>query len=153
VLKSEPDWTRLPPEVPPRILELLRHCLQKDKKKRRQSATDVRLDLENAATEPAGATLVPSPPEKSAAKRSLRVAEFSAVVATAAAVALAIAYFRSAQPSPPELRLEITTPQTSSPLHFALSPDGRNIAFVARGDSGPERVWLRPLDKAHARPM
>src|SRR5206468_8308711 len=110
VLKSEPDWTRLPPEVPPRILELLRHCLQKDKKKRRQSATDVRLDLENAATEPAGATLVPSPPEKSAAKRSLRVAEFSAVVATAAAVALAIAYFRSAQPSPPELRLEITTP-------------------------------------------
>ena len=36
VLKSEPDWTRLPSDVPPRIRKLLRLCLQKDVKKRRQ---------------------------------------------------------------------------------------------------------------------
>jgi serine/threonine protein kinase len=34
VLKSEPDWTRLPSNVPLRIRELLRLCLQKDPIKR-----------------------------------------------------------------------------------------------------------------------
>ena len=50
------------------------------------------------------------------------------------------------------MRLEITTPPTLSPLEFALSPDGRYIAFVASGD-GPQRLWLRALDKADAQPM
>src|SRR5438105_5009620 len=35
VLKSDPDWTRLPTDVPPLIPRLLRLCLQKDAKKRR----------------------------------------------------------------------------------------------------------------------
>src|SRR3972149_7378926 len=51
VLKSEPDWTRLPSDVPPSIHKLLRLCLQKDRKKRRQTATDVRLEIEHGATE------------------------------------------------------------------------------------------------------
>ena len=38
-LQSEPDWTRLPPEVPAAIRQLLRLCLQKDVKKRRQTAS------------------------------------------------------------------------------------------------------------------
>ena len=45
-----------------------------------------------------------------------------------------------------EMRLEITTPSTSAPLEFALSPDGRYIVFVASGD-GPQRLWLRALDR------
>src|SRR4029079_14627286 len=48
VLKSDPDWTRLTSDVPPRIRDLLRVCLQKDAKKRRQTATDVRIDIEYA---------------------------------------------------------------------------------------------------------
>jgi Tol biopolymer transport system component len=151
VLEREPDWTRLPADVPPRIRELLRRCLQKDAKKRRQTATDVRFDLEEA-TEPQAAA-VPLPSGEGAAKRRVRVAGFVATLATAAAVALAIPYFRSAEPSPPEMRLQITTPATSSPLHFALSPDGRSIVFVASGDGGPDRLWLRPLDKTDPQPM
>ena len=37
VLQREPDWTLLPANVPPRIRELLRLCLEKDV--RRRSAT------------------------------------------------------------------------------------------------------------------
>ena len=48
VLKSDLDWTRLPLGVPLRIRELLRLCLQKEAKKRRQTATDVRIDIEQA---------------------------------------------------------------------------------------------------------
>jgi Tol biopolymer transport system component len=50
------------------------------------------------------------------------------------------------------MRLEIATPATSVPLQFALSPDGRYIAFVASGD-GPQRLWLRALDKTEAQPL
>src|SRR5207245_9348820 len=53
---------------------------------------------------------------------------------------------------PPEMRLEINTPATSAPQEFALSPDGRYIVFVASGD-GPQRLWLRALDKTDAQPI
>src|SRR5207249_3057227 len=52
----------------------------------------------------------------------------------------------------PEMRLDIITPSTSAPLEFALSPDGRYIVFVASGD-GPQRLWLRALDKTEAQPI
>jgi hypothetical protein len=52
----------------------------------------------------------------------------------------------------PEMRLEINTPSTPAPLEFALSPNGRYIAFVASG-GGPQRLWLRPLDKTDAQPL
>src|SRR5436309_3651792 len=52
VLKVDPDWALLPASVPPRIRELLKLCLQKDARKRRQTATDVRIDIEQAAASP-----------------------------------------------------------------------------------------------------
>ncbi|MEQ1730082.1 MAG: hypothetical protein ABL982_17075, partial [Vicinamibacterales bacterium] len=55
-------------------------------------------------------------------------------------------------PAPPEMRVEITTPATDTPLDFALSPDGRSLVFVASGDGAP-RLWLRPLDQTEARPL
>ena len=62
----------------------------------------------------------------------------------------AMTHFREARPA--EVRLEINTPFTPAPLHFALSPDGRYIVFVASVD-GPRRLWLRALDKTDARPL
>ena len=56
VLQRDPDWARLPANLPPSIPKLLRLCLQKDVRQRRQSAGDVRIDLEQALVGPAGAT-------------------------------------------------------------------------------------------------
>jgi hypothetical protein len=44
---------------------------------------------------------------------------------------------------------EIPTPPTQQPMSFSLSPDGRQLAFVAMGD-GQSRLWIRPLARAHA---
>jgi hypothetical protein len=52
----------------------------------------------------------------------------------------------------PETRVEINTPATPQPLHFAISSDGRQLVFVASGD-GVQRLWLRPLDATAARPL
>jgi Tol biopolymer transport system component len=55
-------------------------------------------------------------------------------------------------PEPDEVRVEINTPATQAPLSFALSPDGSSLVFVASGD-GPQRLWLRRLDKTDAQPL
>ncbi len=50
------------------------------------------------------------------------------------------------------LRLDVVTPQTGDPTSFALSPDGRQIVFVAAGEGG-SKLWLRPLDQTTAQPL
>ena len=56
------------------------------------------------------------------------------------------------KPPPPETRVEIVTPATDDPGSFALSPDGRQIVFVASGD-GASRLWLRSLATTTAQPL
>src|SRR5262252_5622582 len=53
VLKDEPDWTALPADTPAPIRRLLRRSLAKNRKQRLDSATDARLDIEDALTAPA----------------------------------------------------------------------------------------------------
>jgi Tol biopolymer transport system component len=48
--------------------------------------------------------------------------------------------------------VDIVTPATNSPASFALSPDGRKIAYVATGD-GASRLWVRSLDSTSAQPL
>ena len=66
VLKSDPDWTRLPANTPAAIRKLLRRCLEKDRKRRLADAADARLELEEALATPAAAdsptTPVPGSP-------------------------------------------------------------------------------------------
>ena len=56
VLERDPDWSRVPSNVPAAVHRVMRLCLEKDSKKRRQSAGDVRIDLEQALAEPAAGT-------------------------------------------------------------------------------------------------
>ncbi|TDI36499.1 MAG: serine/threonine protein kinase [Acidobacteria bacterium] len=56
VIKLDPDWSALPADLPPRVGQLLRRCLEKDVKKRRRDIGDVRVEL----TEPYGDVRAPS---------------------------------------------------------------------------------------------
>jgi eukaryotic-like serine/threonine-protein kinase len=150
ILKSEPDWTRLPAETPPGVRKLLRLCLEKNAKNRRSDATDVRLDIEQALAEPVTAIPATLP------ARGERLAWIAFAAAALVAAMLAIPTVRHLRetppPSPPETRLEIITPDTADPISFALSPDGRQIVFVASGD-GASRLWLRSLASTTAQPL
>ena len=65
-----------------------------------------------------------------------------------AAAALAIPALRYLRETlPPAMRVEIATPVTSTPLQFALSPDGRSIVLVASGD-GRQRLRSRLVNRA-----
>src|ERR1043166_8230002 len=48
------------------------------------------------------------------------------------------------------MRLEITTPATTGPVSFVISPDGGKLVFVAASD-GQDRLWLRSFGSATAR--
>jgi eukaryotic-like serine/threonine-protein kinase len=50
VVKTEPDWNRLPENTPQGICMLLKRCLRKDRRERFQDATDVRIEIEEAVT-------------------------------------------------------------------------------------------------------
>ena len=52
--------------------------------------------------------------------------------------------------APPEARVDIVTPQTNSPASFALSPDGRTIAYVSTSDGASRLLWVRRIDSASA---
>ena len=151
ILEREPDWTLLPPNVPPRVRELLRLCLQKDIKKRRSDAADVRIDIEQALS---GSPETVEVPAASRTRERLWISALSLVTLIAVVLAVpAEMYIRETPPAaPPEMRLEIGTPATSDPASFALSPDGRQIVFVASGGGQP-RLWLRALDKLTAQPL
>jgi eukaryotic-like serine/threonine-protein kinase len=76
-----------------------------------------------------------------------------AAMAILVAVLLAIPAIRYLRETPPpETRLDIVTPATEEPESFALSPDGRQIVFVAKSD-GIARLWLRSMAKATAAPL
>ena len=150
ILKTEPDWKRLPEDVPPAIHALLKLCLQKDARKRRQTATDVKIDIEHALSQPAIAAVANTSVRKS---RELFAFVTAAVALIAVAGLLAAAYFAPTSVSPITSRflIELPTEATVVPGVIAspfptVSPDGRNIVFAAL--SAAECVYgFAPLDR------
>ena len=147
VIEREPDWSKLPPKLPPRIQELLRRCLEKDVHKRRRDAGELRIDIEQSLAEPLAATAVTTSTRGS---RMGWIAFAAAVLVVSALAIPAMRYLR--ETPPPETRTELVTPATDQPTSFALSPDGGQIVFVASGD-GSSRLWLRSLATTAAQPL
>jgi serine/threonine protein kinase len=147
VVTTEPDWSRLPAGTPSSIARLLRRALKKDPRQRLGDIRDARIEIEEAGM--AAQEAVPTP----ASRRSRWPWIASLAVAALIILSMAIPTARHVfETPPPEMRVEINTPPTSSPFDFALSPDGRHLVFVAAGERGPQ-LWLRSLDQTESQPM
>jgi len=149
VVRAEPNWTLLPAGLPAALGVYIKRCLQKDPKQRIPDIAAMRLALEGAFE-----TAVSPSTQTTAAASSGRWPWMAALaVAAAAIVALVVPTLRYLrQAPPPETRTEISTPATDQPGSFALSPDGRQIVFVASGD-GASRLWVRSLATTTAQPL
>jgi Tol biopolymer transport system component/predicted Ser/Thr protein kinase len=147
VLERDADMSVLPVELSPAVRGTLELCLQKDPKKRIRDIGDVRLALEGAF-----ASRFSAAPTGAGASRLASSLLAMAVLAIAALSIPAVMYLREEPAASSEVRLEVTPPATREPLHFALSPDGEHLVFVASGD-GAQRLWLRPLASVTARPL
>jgi DNA-binding winged helix-turn-helix (wHTH) protein/Tol biopolymer transport system component len=91
------------------------------------------------------------------ARKPLWIAVTAALTAgLLVAVVTRIVSNRPVSPEPsPRAVFTITAPAgarfSASGSFLAASPDGRYVAFVATGDGGTDRLWLRPLDSPDAR--
>jgi eukaryotic-like serine/threonine-protein kinase len=153
VLRAEPNWTRLRPDVPEPIVTLLKRCLEKDHPRRLRDIGDARLELDDAQRRGGGTASAPSLGRRARLGWLTAVAVLSLVVMALAATLAAWA--TRAMPAAAEVRLNIDTPGVSDPLDLAslaVSPDGLNVAFVAAVDGQPH-VWVRSLDSVVARPL
>jgi serine/threonine protein kinase/Tol biopolymer transport system component len=149
ILGREPDWNAVPLDVPPHVRQVLRRCLQKDRKVRLHDIADVRLELDDT-----GGVIAPTIAPGSQPLAGTRVRDLAwlaALVIVSAIVGGAVWWLRTPA-VPPETRLEITTPLTTDPTSVAISPDGRRITFVATRD-GQSLLWIRALDATVAKPL
>jgi eukaryotic-like serine/threonine-protein kinase len=148
VLEREPDWSLIPASVPKQIQKLLRLCLQKDVRKRRSDAADVRIDMEQAMSEPLDPAVLPAQVRRR--DRLWMTVATVFLIAIGALSVPAIRYFR--ETAPPEIRVEVNTPTTFEPASFATSPDGKRLVFVATNE-GKSQLWIRSLDSVAAKPL
>jgi serine/threonine protein kinase len=74
VLTTDPDWTTLPEETPAPIRKLLRRCLEKDRKRRLDSAADARLEIDDVLAAPPGEASVVTRPRQTWQKWSIAAA-------------------------------------------------------------------------------
>ena len=135
VLTHEPDFTQLPRDTPANVIQLLKRCLQKDPRKRLRDIGDAWTDAP------------PPPPQPGKQKNRLWPA-----VAAVALIALAVALLTRRPPEAPVTRLSFVPPANALTRAFAVSPDGRSIAFNATTD-GKTQIWVRKLDRDDAQPV
>jgi serine/threonine protein kinase len=157
ILETEPPLiASLEPMTPVALDRLVKRCLVKDPDERLQSAHDLKSELEwtrDASSKPG----VPGSESVSGWRRALPWAV--AGVAILAAIALGFVFLRSRQASSTateSARFEIPVPANATlPFlgTFAVSPDGRQLAFAAKGSDGVLRLWVRPLNSLEARPL
>ncbi|HTA47012.1 MAG TPA: protein kinase [Bryobacteraceae bacterium] len=144
VLTKEPDLDR----VPPKARRLVRSCLQKDSRKRLQDIGDAQLLLEDLPAAPA------TEPSTRPARRINRL--WPAAAALLAVALLALVIYDRRTPPPGEIsRFQISIPENMAFAEtgfFALSPDGRKVAFQAVQDH-QRQIWIRPVDSLEAHPL
>jgi Tol biopolymer transport system component len=153
ILDKEPPWTALPGQTPPEVRKLLERCLRKDPSKRLRDIGDALFDLDDVETHGQRPGSEPVASAQGAPRIAWAIAGLSLVGALAATAYLAN------RPSP-VTRLEFAvvppenatfTRETAAP-DFAVSPDGRQIAAVARFQN-VSSLWVRPVDRVDWRPL
>jgi len=150
ILENEPPPIR---SVKPMTSPVLDHaivcCLAKNPENRWQTARDLALELK-WTTEPGAhtGTLTAAGPRKT--RRQGLAWSLAALLALV--VVLTTFLFRGQRPQvATPVRFEIQLP--AGALTFNLSPDGRQLAFLAPGPDGRNLVWIRALDSLEPRPL
>lgn len=156
---KEPEWSALPVATPAAVRKLLRRMLEKDPRRRLDSAAVARLEIDDCVAAPASEAGGAAPPA-TAGRRYLRIAWTVAAVGAVVAVAVPPYWLRTARDSasgrdaPIHLLLSEEVPAwtAGSERSFAISPDGRRIVYVS-SSSGTPKLYLRDLSSVDASPI
>ena len=147
VLEREPDWSALPPSMPPKVRRLLERCLTKDPRRRLRDVGDIPSDLEDEWISD-GVTTTAAIDSTSVSLRRWQIsaiASILALVATSIVLAVMLARGpRSAPTSAADVVAARLTTYTGSQRSATLAPDGQSFVFVSDHDGQPD-IWLRQV--------
>jgi len=151
VLKDDPDWSALPPALPPAGQRLLRRLLAKDPSRRLHDVADAILDLDEAIAEEAAGPGTAIAPAAAAPRWRMLLPWALLVVACAAAAWSARQALRPATLVPSLAVTASILPPAEGGFAIdrglALSPDGSQLVAAVRGADGVLRLWLRHLSR------
>ena len=166
VVKSEPDWSLLPPSTPAAVRALLRQCLRKQPRQRLHDVADARIAIEDALNE---APFREPAAVVSRGRGNWRWTSAAAVVSLLFGIAAGRLFQRPAQITPVVTRLEMAIRPAAelidsissvrpSRTAIAISPDGKRVVFSAfatsRGTaSRVPQLYSRALDQSEAQPL
>ncbi|MGD2167628.1 MAG: protein kinase, partial [Gammaproteobacteria bacterium] len=156
VLRTDPNWSRLPANLHPRLKLLLERCLEKKVRMRYHSISDARIDIEAVLNDPEGAQAEVA----GAAPAGWRGRSVAAAVLGGALIAgmLVWTLTRPALLPPPPVSRYLVTPPATAPLaslgglDLAISPDGKRLAYFGRNvATGNVALYLRDFDGLETR--
>ena len=158
ILEKEPaPISTVKPMTPPALEHAIRRCFAKDPEERWQTARDVAIELKWIAD--SGSQSAAVTPEKNRTNNSRPWLLAGLAVTAAIAVALTFLNLRRPATDARVTRTYIKPMANSSFIFsgtaagFALSPDGRLLAYVASTPDGKSVLWLRPMDSLQAKPL
>jgi len=147
--------------VPANIRVLLRRCLNKDPQRRLQHIGDAAIEISETLNLPASAPPDTTPSDAVSVPPNSWRRPATVVLLALVAIAAALAAWHlkpSARPGKPARRFTVypeTTFEVEALWHhaMALSPDGKNLAYVEQGSDGRRKIYVRQLDEFEAAPL
>ena len=153
VLKTDPDWSALPPQTPAIVRKVLRRCLERDRDRRLHDIADVRIEIEEGRDSgvESGSPLPPAARPASPFRRLL-LAVGALIVFLAGLGVGSRLLSRSAVPqaaSPVRFTIRPPAP-VKDILNPALASDGTFVVYEGRIE-GQSRLFLHRFDALDSR--
>ena len=147
VIRAEPEWSGLPANLHPHVVELLERCLEKDPKNRWHHVADVRVGIERVQADPAGLLDRTGSASPEVGRRLL---PWATGVAGAVLALMFTTVFVESPTTPGDVtRLTLTLPsdqRLAGRKSMTLSPDGSRVVYTA-STGGRPMLYVRPLDQ------
>jgi Tol biopolymer transport system component len=159
VLKSDPDWARLPADTSPSIRRLLRRCLTKDRKARLPDIAIARFEIDDVLS---GAFSAPAETPVAAIARPSLLPRWMPIAAAGLSVGLVVGAGAWAllRPRPQPVMRLTAMPADGSAVgdsfptpDVAISPDGRHIVYTVGQSPETVQLFVRSLDQLEATPL
>jgi serine/threonine-protein kinase len=163
VLKTTPDWSAIPADVPPHVVALIQRCLEKDRKTRIGDIAVARFLLSGDAAMAVGANAPPRVGEAPARRWRGLAPWIAAALLIGAAIgwllprrpvaARPVTYLEMALTPAAQLAVSLFAGERPARVSIVLTPDGRRALFVGSRGSQQSQIYTRSLDSAEAVPL
>ena len=158
ILTADPrPVSELVPTSPAALDRVVKSCLAKDPDERWQSASDLARELKWIAEGRAPASTGTIAAVAAPSRRSMPWGVAAMGVLVVAAAMAALGWVMHRPPAQPVVRSSIVLPAgvelDSDNASIELSPDGSRLAYAAKEQGGPLKLWVRPLNGLVAQPL